>query len=116
MNVVVNDLMTNYQRIGKGKTILLLHGWGDTSTTFSKLIEQLQGHYEIVTVDLPGFGATQAPPSAWGLDDYAAFIKAWLHKLQIEDIYAVVGHSYGGSTAIVGLSNGDFDARRLVLI
>jgi pimeloyl-ACP methyl ester carboxylesterase len=116
MNVVVNGLMTNYRKIGSGKTLVFLHGWGDTSATFSKLIEELQGEYEILALDLPGFGGTQAPPNAWGLEDYADFIAAWQAKLGLKKLTAVVGHSYGGAAAIMAMGNHKLNADKLVLI
>jgi pimeloyl-ACP methyl ester carboxylesterase len=117
MNVVIDGLMTNYQKLGNGsKTLLFLHGWGDSAKTFSKLIEGLQDDYCILTLDLPGFGGTQSPPSAWGLEDYAEFINHWLKKIDAGKIDGLVGHSYGGSIAIVGLANNNLSTAKLVLI
>jgi len=117
MNVVVDGLMTNYQKLGSGsKTLLMLHGWGDTAKTYSKLIEELQQDCLILAVDMPGFGGTQPPESAWGLEDYADFINHWLKKINVSKIDAIVGHSYGGSIAIVGLASGTLSASNLVLI
>lgn len=116
MNVVVNGLMTNYQKVGKGKVIICLPGWGDTAATFSKLIEELQDQYIIYSLDLPGFGGTQAPPNAWGLQDYAEFVAAWLEKLGIKKVNAVIGHSYGGAVAITALGSNILKSDRLILV
>lgn len=116
MNVVVNGLMTNYHKVGKGKVILCLSGWGDTSKSFSKLAEKLQDKYTVLIVDLPGFGDTQAPDHAWELEDYSAFLAAWLQKIDTEELQAVIGHSYGGATAIAALSSGKIKAKKLILI
>ncbi len=116
MNVVVDGLMTNYHKTGKGKTLVLLHGWGDTAKTFSPLIEGLQDNYEILALDLPGFGGTQAPPNAWGLDDYAKFTAAWLKKIKAKGVYAWVGHSYGGAVIIYGLGSKELTGQRLILL
>lgn len=116
MNVVVNGLMTNYHKVGSGKIIVCLHGWGDTAKSFSKLAESLQEKYTVLILDLPGFGATQAPPHAWGLQDYAEFVDSWLKKLGIKDVHAYVGHSYGGSLAILGLGNKNLKSEKLVLL
>jgi len=116
MNVVVNGLMTNYQKVGKGKTVVLLHGWGDTGKTFSKLIENLQDKYSFLILDLPGFGGTQPPENAWGLEDYVDFIHDWLKKIDSGDIYAYGGHSYGGAVEIYGLGAGKLTAQKLFLL
>ena len=116
MNVVVNDLMVNYQKTGSGKVLVFLHGWGDTAATFSKIIEPLQGQYTIYSLDLPGFGGSQTPPNAWGLEDYANFVSAWLEKINIKDIYGLITHSYGGALALTALGQKTVKADKLVLI
>jgi pimeloyl-ACP methyl ester carboxylesterase len=116
MNVVVNGLMANYQKVGKGTQLVFLHGWGDSGATFSKLVEKLQDRYQILVLDLPGFGGTQTPPNAWGMDDYVDFIVAWLDKIGVKKPEAFVGHSYGGAAAIMGLGNNNLAADKLVLI
>jgi len=117
MNVVVDGLMTSYQKIGSGKqTLLFLPGWGDDNKTFAKLIPQLVEDYSILILDLPGFGGSQAGPGAWGLDDYANFIKSWLAKIEAPNIYGLIGHSNGGGIAIRAISLGALEPARLVLI
>ncbi len=113
--VVVDGLMTNYVSVGKGKTVVMLHGWGDTSSTFAGLTTELSKKYKVVAVDLPGFGKTQAPGQAWTLDDYASFVSAFLSKISVKP-YALVGHSNGGAIAIRALSNHALSADRLVLL
>ena len=116
MNVVVNGLMTNYQKVGRGKVVVCLPGWGDTITTFDKLIEELKEKYTVLALDLPGFGGTQAPSQAWSLEDYANFTAYWLKKIKAGKVYAIVGHSYGGATAIVGVGSGKLNCDKLVLL
>ena len=116
MNVIVDSLLVNYERTGSGKPVLLLHGWGDTLRTFDLLLKNLKGDYELITLDLPGFGGTQRPQEAWGLEEYARFVAAFLRKIEVSDAYAVVGHSNGGAIAIKGLAHGSIKAKKLVLI
>lgn len=116
MNVVVNGLMTHYEKSGSGKTIVLLHGWADNSATFKDLIKELSDNYSVLVVDLPGFGKTQLPMDAWGLEQYADFVSAWLNKIGIGKVYAFLGHSNGGSIAIYGLGIGSLNADKLILL
>jgi pimeloyl-ACP methyl ester carboxylesterase len=99
MNVVVNGLMAKYQKTGKGKSLIILHGWGDSSKTFSELANHLQASYELLVLDMPGFGGSQLPERAWGVEDYAKFVTEWINKLKVEP-YAVMGHSFGGIVAL----------------
>src|SRR3990167_1812903 len=116
MNVVVDGLMTNYQKVGSGKTVVCLHGWGDTENTFKELAHFLEKKYTVLTLDLPGFGGSQTPPSAWELNNYVDFIEHWLEKIGISDVYAIVGHSYGGSLAIKGVGSGKLKTKKLILL
>ncbi|MEK7096192.1 MAG: alpha/beta hydrolase [Patescibacteria group bacterium] len=116
MNVVVNGLMTSYQKVGKGPVIVCLHGWGDSAATFSKLAENLRGKYQLLILDLPGFGGTQKPTTAWGLEDYANFVAAWLKKLDAGEINAIIGHSFGGAVAIKAVSTLTLKPSKLVLL
>ena len=117
MQVIVDGLLTQYVLTGKSKQlVVLLHGWGDDSRTFAKLQAKLTAQYQVLVLDLPGFGGTQPPQEVWGLDDYAAFVQAVLTKLKLKQPYAVVGHSNGGALAIRAISLGLLQPEKLVLL
>ncbi len=87
MQVVVNSLLTSYSRSGVstgGKPeIVILHGWGDSAAGWQVLQAELTKDYTITVLDLPGFGGTDRPSSAWGLTDYANFVTAFLKKMNL---------------------------------
>ena len=115
MQVVVNQLLTSYTITGKGKTILLIPGWADTSASFSKLAGALSHDFEVIALDLPGFGGSQAPATAWDLNEYAIFIAAFLKKLQ-KQAWVIVGHSNGGAITLYGAAHNIFTPRKLILL
>lgn len=115
MQVVVSNLMTRYERVGAGKPVVLLHGWGDSLETFKAITPQLSGHYDLISVDLPGFGKTDPPQATWDLGNYAQFLKVFLEKLDIQP-YAVIGHSNGGALAIHASALETLKMERLVLL
>jgi pimeloyl-ACP methyl ester carboxylesterase len=117
MQIVVNSLLINYSIAGNGKKeILMLHGWGDDSSTFNLLSQQLSKTYKVIRLDLPGFGASQPPNSVWSLDDYAQFIAQFLNKIKTSSLFCVIGHSNGGSLAIKTLATQRIKVERMVLI
>ncbi|HVA11137.1 MAG TPA: alpha/beta hydrolase [Candidatus Dormibacteraeota bacterium] len=116
MQVVVDDLITNCELTGTGKLVLLLHGWGDSLQGLSELQAALASNYNVLAVDLPGFGATEAPKSVWDLDDYSHFIRNLLKKLDLGELFAVIGHSNGGALAIRATSLGLLKPKRIVLL
>lgn len=88
--------------------LLCLHGWGGTKESFTELRAALKGApIEILTPDLPGFGAEPEPPRAWTTDEYADWVVRWLRqRLRISDVglrdqkILLLGHSHGGRIAI----------------
>lgn len=108
--------MTNYQLAGKGKLVLILHGWGDSLQGLQDLAADLSKNYQVLSIDLPGFGATQAPKEVWNLDNYAEFVTAALQKLELDQPYAVLGHSNGGALAIRSISLDKLRPEKLVLL
>lgn len=115
MNVIVDNLLVNYVRQGKGQPVLILHGWGDRLESFDELSRLLEDSYEIIRIDLAGFGKSQAPPSTWGLGDYGAYIAKFLAKINVRPS-VIIGHSNGGAIAIKGLADGQLSADKLVLL
>lgn len=116
VNVIVDNLLTSYTLSGKGKLVVLLHGWGDDHRTFNDLRAKLDRKYQVLALDLPGFGGTQRPSEVWDLDNYAGFVKDALAKLELDQPYAVIGHSNGGALAIRALSLGELKPSKLVLL
>ena len=82
---------------GQGPVLLLLHGYSDTSRSFSLLEPHLIG-YRLIIPDLPGHGASAAGDGL-AVGDFADDIAALLVTLGI-DRGCVVGHSMG---AMVGM-------------
>lgn len=117
MQVAIDSLMTRYDRHGdtKQKKILLLHGWADNSNSWQEVHEHLANQYDVVALDLPGFGGTRASDDVWGLDDYANFVANFLRKINVKP-FAIIAHSTGGAVAVRGLSHGLIHAQRLVLL
>src|SRR5438105_2284867 len=108
--------MTNYQLSGKGRLVLLLHGWGDSLATWKDLQKKLASNLQVLALDLPGFGNTEAPKAVWDLDNYAQFVADFLQKLDLDQPYAVVCHSNGGALAIRAVSLGKLQPKKLVLL
>lgn len=116
MQVVVDGLLTQYERIGSGKPVLVLHGWGDSSKGWQVFAKKISASgYEVIVCDLPGFGATQAPATSWNLTQYANFVRSFVDKIGVHP-YSIIGHSNGGAIAIRGLGTGELQTERLILL
>ena len=116
MQVVVNDILTSYSINGSGKVVLMIHGWGDASKTFALLEKKLSKNYQVICLDLPGFGATATPRETYSLQSYAEFIKNFLVKIDSANIFAIIGHSNGGAIALKALEIKSITAEKLILL
>lgn len=116
MQVIVDKLVTKYQKTGNGPTVLLLHGWGDNLNTYKGLTQELQSSYTLIALDLPGFGGTETPKKTFSLELYAKFVASFLEKTGSPELYAIVGHSNGGAIAIRALSSNILKSKKLVLL
>lgn len=82
---------------GEGRPLLLIHGFTDTSLSFSLLAPYLAGH-RLVMPDLRGHGASQAG-RGFGVADFAADMAGLIRSLGL-DRPLVVGHSLGAMVSI----------------
>lgn len=96
----INGLNISYQVAGDGKVVLLLHGWGGEAASFQPVFEWLAQSHKVYALDLPGFGKSQMPPTAWNTSDYAQCVAAFLEKIGIPKTH-LVGHSFGGRISII---------------
>jgi pimeloyl-ACP methyl ester carboxylesterase len=80
--------------------VVILHGWGIDGSNFYTLAELLSKHFYIMVPDLPGFGQSAEPQSPWAVSDYAKTILSFLSEQNIRST-SLIGHSFGGQTAIV---------------
>ncbi len=99
--ILVNDLKVNYKTFGEGKPFLILHGWGSKSDRWEKVAELLvKNNIQIIIPDLPGFGQSQEPKTAWNLDNYEKWLWEFTRKVpQLNRQFYLAGHSFGGALA-----------------
>jgi pimeloyl-ACP methyl ester carboxylesterase len=79
--------------------VVMLHGWGANIDLMLPLAQRLTD-FRTYILDLPGFGQSQRPPSAWSVSDYAQFVLTYLTSQQLERVF-LFGHSFGGRLGLV---------------
>ena len=79
--------------------LLLLHGYGDSFTTWEGWVRALKGRFHILSLDFPGHGLTRAPAD-YRLrgDDLADLVEVFAERLKLPK-FALAGNSMGGGAA-----------------
>ena len=85
---------------GSGTPLVLLHGLGNSHTSWEFVLEHLDyTKWRVITLDLLGFGDAPKPQVAYTPEDHADSVLATLDKLGIKKA-VFAGHSMGCIIAI----------------
>jgi pimeloyl-ACP methyl ester carboxylesterase len=95
----INDLKINYMVSGKGKNVILLHGWGANINTFLPVFNNLIMKFKVYSIDLPGFGESDPPHEPWNVEKYADLVERFIEELNIDNPI-LMGHSFGGRISL----------------
>lgn len=115
MYTTIDNLQIYYQKVGKGKDLVILHGWGQDVSTFWGLVEPLSENYTLWLIDLPGFGRSDVPKKAFDSNDYARIIKEFIEKNSIKKP-SMLGHSFGGKVALNISANNPGLVDKLIIV
>ncbi|MEU9667586.1 alpha/beta fold hydrolase [Streptomyces bobili] len=91
----------SYARAGRGEPLLLLHGIGHHRQAWDPVVDILATERDVITVDLPGFGASPSLPDglAYDLATTTAVFSAFCEALELDRPH-VGGNSLGGLLAL----------------
>lgn len=91
-----------YADLGKGRTVVLLHGLAASKEIWEPMAEELAtDNWRIIAPDLMGFGDSPKPQwSAYAVRDHVRMVVAMLQRLDIKGPVTLVGHSMGCLVAV----------------
>ncbi len=88
-----------YTDKGKGKVIVLLHGFCENRTLWNNHQEALSKYYRVITIDLPGFGDSPSFTGDMNIEAMTSEVHNVLKSIDVEQS-VMVGHSLGGYIAL----------------
>ena len=101
--IQTKEVTINVVRGGRGRPVLLLHGWPQMHVIWHKIAPKLATEFTVVATDLRGYGDSGKPV---GGGDHAAYSKRTMAQDQVDvmtqlgfDTFAVVGHDRGARVA-----------------
>ena len=96
--ISANGVSLHVARLGRGRPLVLLHGWPEFWLTWEPVMRRLADRFELIAPDLRGFGASEKPDAGpsdrAGAEVHAADVVALLDALGIARA-GIVGHDVG---------------------
>ena len=111
----VDGIKLYYLTAGHGPTVILLHGYTQTSRMWKPIIPLLANKFTVIAPDLPGIGESEIPTSGLDMKTSAIRIHALAKSLGIEKA-SVVGHDIGLMVAYAYAAQFPAETEKLVLM
>jgi pimeloyl-ACP methyl ester carboxylesterase len=97
---LVDGVQLSYRQLGAGPDVVLVHGAGANMAFWRmELLRSLAGRFRVTVYDLRGHGYSDMPASGYTTAHMAADLAGLLDHLGVERAH-LVGHSFGGGTAL----------------
>jgi len=112
-----NAIRIYYNDYGKGKPVILIHGWPLSSAMWEyQLTDLVNNGYRVISYDRRGFGKSSQPWDGYNYDTLADDLKKLIDELKLVDI-TLVGFSMGGGEVVRYFSrHGGKNVSKAVLI
>ena len=113
--IKVNGIDLHFKVYGKGKPLLLLHGWTQSSQFWSEYIPKYAEYFKVYAIDLRGHGGSSPVTSDFTIEKSSKDILGLLEHLKLEKVKAI-GLSYGGLTLLELAKNNPEKLESMILI
>ncbi|HXM68202.1 MAG TPA: alpha/beta hydrolase [Candidatus Acidoferrum sp.] len=111
----VDGVKLHYLTAGHGPTVILLHGYTQTSRMWRPIIPLLADKFTVIAPDLPGIGDSEIPADGLDMKNAAIRIHALAKALGVEKA-RVVGHDIGLMVAYAYGAQFPSETEKLVLM
>jgi pimeloyl-ACP methyl ester carboxylesterase len=106
----------HYLEGGSGPVCILLHGLGNSSLVWRRVVPQMAREMRVVVPDLPGAGHSDPVSSRPLLRAYAQVVESLCDHVAPDEQVAIVGNSVGGAVAMRVALDRPERVSRLVLV
>ncbi|MEA3010564.1 MAG: hypothetical protein QOJ91_2256 [Sphingomonadales bacterium] len=113
-----DDTRLYYKDWGRGRPVVLIHGWPLTADSFDDVAFALaENGFRAISYDRRGFGRSDQPWNGYDYDTFAQDLETVIDECGVRDDVALVGFSMGGGEVARYLTrNGGRGVRQAVLI
>src|SRR5262245_8848951 len=111
----IEGVRLHYLAAGSGPTVILLHGYTQSSRMWRPLIPKLVGKFSVIAPDLPGIGDSDIPRDGLDMKTAAIRVHALAKSLGVTKA-RVVGHDIGLMVAYAYAAQFPAEVEKLVVM
>lgn len=98
MRITVNSISVNYETVGHGPDVVLIHGSPDNLAMWQHQIKALSTRYRVTAYDMRGFGKTPFGEAEYTISILVDDLRGLIEAINMTKP-AIVGYSMGGWVA-----------------
>lgn len=99
MECKIKNISINYEIIGEGKPIVMIHGYYSDNRVMAGCMEPIfsvKGGYKRIYIDLPGMGKSESAEWITNSDIMLDIVIDFIERIIPNENFLIVGNSYGG--------------------
>ena len=98
-SITTDQGILHYEAYGRGKPVILLHGWLGSWGLWQETMAQLGRYYRTYALDFWGFGESGKKRNTYAVQDFVSLVDQFMEQLGIAEA-PLVGHSMGGTVSL----------------
>jgi len=98
--LVTEQGIVHYEVYGRGRPVLLLHGWLNSWNVWRGTIEELGNDFRLYALDFFGFGDSGEGAKDYSVDNFSRLVEQFMDRMGISRA-PLVGHSMGGTVSLM---------------
>jgi len=98
-SITTNQGIVHYEVYGRGRPVILLHGWLGSWGLWQETMAFLGAFYRTYALDFWGFGESGKKRESYAVDDFVDLVNQFMEQLGIARA-PLVGHSMGGTVSL----------------
>ncbi|MAT42570.1 MAG: alpha/beta hydrolase [Anaerolineaceae bacterium] len=99
-SITTDQGILHYEVFGRGKPVILLHGWLGSWGLWQETMTYLGQYYRCYALDFWGFGESGRKLDTYQVPDFVALVNQFMDQMGIINA-PLVGHSMGGTVSLL---------------
>jgi len=114
-SITTDQGIVHYEVYGRGRPVILLHGWIGSWGLWQETMEYLGRYYRTYALDFWGFGESGKKRDTYDVQDFVSLVNQFMEQLGIASA-PLVGHSMGGTVSLSIAIQHPERARKVVVV